>query len=123
MQVSVLAPFILAPTLLVAAPTRQPNLVLDCYVTQSSQPGLGQFVRHLEVRPARALVVIADGLRGGPLRWVGNGRLVFLDASRVVYDFASANSAGRTEIDRRSGAFSYSDGRNVISGTCEQSNL
>lgn len=123
MSLTALAPFVLAPALLVAAPARQPGLVLDCYVTQSGRLGLGQFVRHLEIRPARALVVIADALRGGPPRWVGNGRLVFLDADRLVYDFASSTSAGRTEVDRRTGAFVYRDGPNVISGTCQPSGL
>lgn len=114
---------LLASAQLVAVPASQPDLVMDCYVTQSSNVGLGQFVRHIEVRPGRAVVVIADGLRGGAPRWVGNGRLVALDADRLIYDFASSTSAGRTQIDRRTGAFSYSDGRNVVRGTCEQSGL
>jgi hypothetical protein len=127
MGLPALAALVLAPALLVAAPAKQPakqqDLVLDCYVTQSDRLRLGQFVRHLEVRPGQELVVIADELRGGPLRWVGNGRLVSLDADRLVYDFESSNSAGRTEIDRRTGAFIYRDGRSVISGTCEPSGL
>lgn len=114
------ATFALAPFLLVAAPA-PPDLAMDCYVMQSSNVGLGQFVRHLQVRPESALVVIADGLRGGTLRWVGNGRLVSLDQDRLVYDFESSLSAGRTEIDRRTGAFRYNDGRSVVRGTCQQS--
>ena len=108
---------------LVAAQAAQPDLVMDCYVTQSSNVGLGQFVRHIEVRPARAVVVIADGLRGGAPKFIGNGRLVTLDADRLVYDFASSASAGRTQIDRRTGAFSYSDGQSVVRGTCQASAL
>lgn len=123
MGLPVLAAAVLAPTLLVAAPARQPDLVLDCYVTQSGRLHLGQFVRHLEIHPAQSRVVIADGLRGGPPRWVGDGRLVSLDADRLVYDFDSSSSSGRTEIDRRTGAFVYNDGRSVISGTCEPSSL
>ncbi len=113
----------LAPLILIAAPAAKPDLVLDCYVTQSSNVELGQFVRHLEVRPSRATVVIADGLRGGAPRYVGNGKLIALDDDRVVYDFASSMSAGRTQIDRRTGAFNYSDGRTVVRGTCQQSAL
>lgn len=114
---------LLAPAILAAAPAQPANLVLNCYLVETGRLGLGQFVRHLEVRPARSLVVIADGLRGGPPRWVGNGHLVALDANRLVYDFASSLSAGRTEIDRRSGAFHYSDGRTAITGTCQPSGL
>ena len=119
----VLATLALTPWLVAAAAPAKPDLVLDCYVVQSSDIGLGQFVRHLVVRPDRAVVVIADGLRGAAPRWVGNGRLVSLDADRLIYDFASSLSAGRTEIDRHTGAFSYSDGRSVVRGSCQQSSL
>lgn len=114
---------VLASAQLIAAPPPAPDLVLNCYVTQSSNTGLGQFVRHIEVRPGRDVVVIADGVRGRALRWVGNGTLVSLDPDRLVYDFASSTSAGRTEIDRHTGAFSYNDGKSVVRGTCEQSGL
>ncbi len=118
-----LAAAALAPLLLAASPAPPATLVLDCYVIQSDNVGLGQFVRHLEVDRARNVVSIADGMRGGAPRFVGNGRVVTLDAERLVYDFASTSSAGRTEIDRRSGAFLYRDGRTVLSGTCQTSQL
>ncbi|MDP9096397.1 MAG: hypothetical protein M3N26_07605 [Pseudomonadota bacterium] len=110
------------PLLLSAAPP-QAALALDCYVTQSDSLGLGPFVRHLDVIPERRVVTIADGLHGATPRFVGNGRLITLDADRLVFDFASTRSAGRTEIDRRSGAFRYLDGRVVLSGTCQASSL
>ena len=117
------AAMLLSSAAALAAPAAPPDLVMNCYLTQSSDVGLGQFVRHIEVRSERAAVIIADGLRGGAPRWLGNGKLVALDAERLIYDFASQASAGRTLIDRRTGAYSYSDGRNVVRGTCEQSRL
>ncbi len=100
------------------------EFVLDCYLDQSGQLGIGQFVRHLQVYPGRGIVSIADGPRGGAApRFVGNGRLVVLDAARLIFDFESPSSTGRTEIDRRSGAFRYADGRTVISGSCQPSSL
>lgn len=96
------------------------DLVFDCYVVQSSSLGLGQFVRHLRVSPERRVVSVSDGVRGGAPRFLGDGRLVALDPARLVFDFASATSSGRTEIDRQSGAFRYRDGRTVISGTCQE---
>ncbi len=108
---------------LIAAAPAPPLVVLDCYLVQSGSSGLGQFVRHLEINQSRAVVAIADGIGGGPPRFVGNGRLVSLDADHVIYDFASQSSAGRTEIDRRSGAFIYRDGRTVISGSCQAPSL
>lgn len=95
------------------------HLVLDCYLRQSGSLGLGQFVRHLTVVPEQGLVLIADGLGGGTPQFVGNGHLVALDASRLVYDYRGAGSSGRTEIDRRSGAFVYRDGPREITGRCE----
>ncbi len=115
-----LAAFALAPLLLAAGPSKAPDLVVDCYLVQSSSVGLGQFVRHLRVQPSRGVVSVSDGLRGGAPRFLGDGRLVTFDADRLVFDFASAGSSGRTEIDRRSGAFRYGDGRTVIQGTCQE---
>lgn len=115
-----LAALVVMPILLAASPSTAPELVVDCYVVQSSSMGLGQFVRHLRVQPSRGVVSVSDGLRGGAPRFLGDGRLVILDANRLVFDFASATSSGRTEIDRRSGAFVYRDGRNVIQGSCRE---
>ena len=114
---------LIAPTPLVAAPARDADLVMDCYVVQSNGLSLGQFVRHLEVHQDRGVVTIADSVRGAAPRFIGNGQLVTLDAERLIYDFASSSSAGRTEIDRRTGDFLYSDGRAIIRGTCQQSAL
>ena len=113
----------LLPALLAAAPAPPAGLVLDCYVEQTGRLGLGPFVRHLQVDPERGVVSIADGLRGGAPQFLGNGRLIALDPARLVFDFASTASAGRTTIDRRSGAFRYEDGRIVITGTCQESTL
>lgn len=118
-----LAAWALGPVLLAAAPAAPPELVLDCYVVQSGDFGLGQFVRHIEVHAGSGRVTVSDSLRGGPLRFLGDGRLVSLDPAWLVFDVASPQSSGRTQIDRRSGAYSYSDGRVVVSGTCQQSAL
>ena len=115
-----LAALIAAPFLLAAGPTAAPPLVIDCYVVQSSSIGIGQFVRHLRVQPARGVVSVSDGIRGAAPRFLGDGRLITLDPARLVFDFASTTSSGRTEIDRRSGAFVYRDGRTVIQGTCQE---
>ena len=123
-QITVVA---LAPLLLAAAPAAssnpEPPLVLNCYVVQSGDLTLGQFVRHLEVHPDRGIVSVSDAMQGRSPRWLGNGKLVTLDADHLVYDFASTLSAGRTEIDRRSGNFTYNDGRTVIEGSCQPSTL
>ena len=115
-----LAALATVPFLLAAGPAAAPDLVVDCYVVQSSSIGLGQFLRHLRVQPSRGVVSVSDGLRGGAPRFLGDGRLVTFDATRLVFDFASTTSAGRTEIDRRTGAFVYRDGRTVIQGTCQE---
>ena len=101
-------------------PSLVPNIIIDCYVVQSSSIGLGQFVRHLQIDGARRTVSVSDGLRGGAPRFLGDGRLVALDSDHIVFDFATANSAGRTEIDRRTGAFRYNDGRTLVRGSCRE---
>ena len=113
----------LGPVLLAATPAPAAGLVLDCYVVQSGDLSLGQFVRHIEVHADSGIVTVADSLRGGPLRFLGNGQLVSLDATQLVFDVATSASSGRTEIDRRSGAYVYNDGRVVIRGTCQPSAL
>lgn len=122
-----LAALTLGPVLLAAAPAPAPgagsDLVLDCYVVQSGDLSVGQFVRHIEVHVGSGTVSVADSLRGGPLRFLGNGQLISLDATRLVFDVASPASSGRTEVDRRSGAYVYNDGRVVIRGTCQPSVL
>jgi hypothetical protein len=129
--VSGLAALALGPALLAAAPAPAPppapasgsDLVLDCYVMQSGDLSIGQFVRHIEVHANSGVVSVADSVRGGPLRFLGNGQLISLDATRLVFDVASSASSGRTEIDRGSGAYVYNDGRVVIRGTCQPSAL
>ena len=111
------------PVALAAAPTAPPALVLNCYVAQSGDLTLGQFVRHLEIFPDRGIVSISDGLRGGPPQFIGNGKLVAFDAARVVFDFASPRSDGRTEIDRRSGTLLFHGDRALVSGSCQPSTL
>ncbi|MDP9095253.1 MAG: hypothetical protein M3N26_01635 [Pseudomonadota bacterium] len=106
-----------------AAPLPQAELVLNCYVSQSGDLGLGQFVRHLEIFPDRGIVSISDGVRGSPPQFVGNGRLVAFDAKRIVFEFASPRSGGRTEIDRASGALSYTGDRAAVRGSCQTSEL
>lgn len=127
-----LAALALGPVLLAAAPAPAPpapapasvsDLVLDCYVVQSGDLSIGQFVRHIEVHPNSGVVSVADSIRGGPLRFLGNGQLISLDATRLVFDVASSASSGRTEIDRGSGAYVYNDGRVVTRGTCQPSAL
>lgn len=117
------APALLASVLLAASPARAAELALNCYLVQSGSLGLGQFVRHIQVDTEHGLVSVADGLRGGELRWLGNGRLIALDAGRLVFDFASPVSSGRTEIDRRNGAYVYRDGRTIIRGACQPAEL
>lgn len=102
-----------------AAPAEPTELVLNCYVVQSSAVQLGQFVRHLRIDEQTRSVSISDGLRGGGVRFVGDGSLVELSPDRIVYDYVSAISSGRTVIDRRNGRFHYSDGRSTVTGTCE----
>ncbi len=109
--------------LLAAAPARAPAVAFNCYLVQSGNVALGQFVRHIQVDTETGLVSLADGLRGGAMRWVGNGRLVAIDDERLVFDFASPSSSGRTEIDRKSGAYLYNDGRTVIRGACQLAEL
>lgn len=109
--------------LLGAAPPPPAALVLNCYVSQSGDLGLGQFVRHLEVFPDRGIVSVADGVRGEAPRFIGNGRLIAFDANRVVYDFASSTSGGRTEIDRHAGTLLYSGDRARVRGSCQASKL
>ena len=113
-----------APTLLAAAPLPPPaQLVLNCYVAQSGDLTLGQFVRHLEIFPDRGIVSISDGLGGAPPQFVGNGRLVTFDAVRIIYDFASPRSGGRTEIDRKTGILLYHGDRALVRGSCQPSEL
>ena len=97
--------------------------VLNCYVVQSSALGLGQFVRHLRIDKETGVVSISDGLRGGAVRFIGNGQLVAFDAARIVFDYESAESSGRTTIDRRSGRLLYRDGRATVSGSCQPGEL
>ena len=85
----------------------QAQLVLNCYVAQSGDLSLGQFVRHLEIFPDRGIVSVSDGLGGAAPRFVGNGKLITFDAAQIVYDFASPHSGGRTEIDRKTGTLLY----------------
>lgn len=106
-----------------AAPSPKAELVLNCYLTQSGDLGMGQFVRHLQIFPDRGIVSIADGVRGAPPTYVGAGRLVAFDAKHVVYDFASPRSGGRTEIDRTTGVLTYRGDRAAVSGTCQPSEL
>ena len=96
---------------------------MNCYVSQSGDLGTGQFVRHLEIFPDRDLVSIADGIRGAPPRFIGNGKLVQFDATHIVFDFASPRSGGRTEIDRRSGTLLYHGDRALVRGSCQVSEL
>ena len=106
-----------------AAPLPRAELVLNCYLIQSGDLGMGQFVRHLEVFPERGIVSIADGIRGSAPQYIGAGRLIAFDAKHVVYDFASPRSGGRTEIDRLTGALSYRGDRAAVSGSCQPSEL
>ena len=106
-----------------AAPLPPAQLVLNCYVAQSGDLGMGQFVRHIEIFPDRGIVSISDGLRGAAPRFVGNGKLVQFDAARVVFDFASPRSGGRTEIDRNSGTLLYHGDRALVRGSCQVSEL
>lgn len=112
----------LSAVLMGAAPPPA-QLVLNCYVSQSGDLSMGQFVRHLEVFPDRGIVSIADGLNGAPPQFIGNGKLVAFDANRVVFDFASPRSGGRTEIDRRSGTLLYHGDRALVRGSCQASEL
>ena len=107
----------------VAAPLPPAELVLNCYVAQSGDLSIGQFVRHLEIFPDRGIVSIADGLRGAAPQFIGNGKLVAFDAKRIVYDFASPRSGGRTEIDRTTGALLYHGDRALVRGSCQASEL
>ena len=106
-----------------AAPLPPAELVLNCYLTQSGDLGIGQFVRHLEVFPDRGIVGISDGLRGSAPQFVGNGRLVTFDAKRVVFDFASPRSGGRTEIERATGTLVYRGDRAAVRGSCQPAEL
>lgn len=106
-----------------AAPLPAAELVLNCYLAQSGDLGIGQFVRHLEVFPDRGIVSISDGMRGGPPQFVGNGKLVAFDAKHVVFDFASPRSGGRTEIDRATGTLAYRGDRAAVRGSCQPSEL
>lgn len=106
-----------------AAPLPPAELVLNCYLAQSGDLGIGQFVRHLEIFPDRGIVSISDGVRGAPPQFIGNGKLVTLDAKRVVFDFASPRSGGRTEIDRATGALAYRGDRAAVRGSCQPSEL
>jgi hypothetical protein len=112
-----------APLVLAAAPLPPAQLVLNCYVAQSGDFMLGQFVRHLEIFPDRGVVSVSDGLGGAPPQFIGNGRLVAFDAARVVYDFASPRSGGRTEIDRKTGTLLYHGDRALVRGSCQRSEL
>ena len=118
-----LAVVAVAGLLMAAAPGPQGDLVLNCYVTQSGDLSVGQFVRHLVIFPTRGIVSISDGIGGAPPSFVGNGRLITLDATRVVFDFASPRSAGRTEIDLRTGALAYEGDRARVRGSCQRSEL
>ena len=111
------------PVSLAAAPLPAAQLVLNCYVAQSGDLTLGQFVRHLEIFPDRGIVSISDGLGGAPPQFIGNGKLVAFDAARVIYDFASPRSGGRTEIDRKTGALLYHGDRALVRGSCQPSQL
>jgi hypothetical protein len=114
---------IAAPTALAAAPLPPAQLVLNCYVAQSGNLTLGQFIRHLEIFPDRGIVSISDGLSGAPPQFIGNGKLVTFDAAHIVYDFASPRSGGRTEIDRKTGALLYHGDRALVRGSCQPSEL
>jgi len=111
------------PLLLGAAPPPQAGFVLNCYLAQSGDLTIGQFVRHLEIFPDRGIVSISDGLQGAPPHFIGNGQLITLDAGHLVYDFASPRSGGRTEIDRKTGAFLYHGDRALVRGSCQPSEL
>ena len=111
------------PLPLAAAPLPPAQLVLNCYVAQSGDLTLGQFVRHLEIFPDRGIVSISDGLSGAPPQFIGNGKLITFDAAHVVYDFASARSGGRTEIDRKTGTLLYHGDRALVRGSCQPSQL
>ena len=111
------------PAALEAAPQPGAQLVLNCYVAQSGDLALGQFVRHLEIFPDRGIVSISDGLGGAPPSFVGNGKLITFDANQIVYDFASPRSGGRTEIDRKTGTLLYHGDRAVVRGSCQPSQL
>lgn len=106
-----------------AAPLPPAELVLNCYLAQSGDLGIGQFVRHLEIFTDRGIVSISDGMRGAPPQFVGNGKLVAFDAKHVVFDFASPRSGGRTEIDRATGALNYRGDRAAVRGSCQPSEL
>ena len=106
-----------------AAPPPQAALVLNCYVAQSGDLSIGQFVRHLEIFPDRGIVAIADAMRGGTPQFIGNGKLITFDAKHVVFDFASPRSGGRTDIDRETGALTFQGGSAVVRGSCQPSQL
>ncbi len=99
------------------------QLVLNCYVAQSGDLAIGQFVRHLEIFPDRGIVSVSDGLGGAPPQFIGNGKLVTFDAAHIVYDFASPRSGGRTEIDRKTGTPLYHGDRALVRGSCQPSEL
>lgn len=111
------------PIVLAAAPLPRAQVVLNCYVSQSGGLAIGQFVRHLEVFPDRGIVSISDGLGGASPQFIGNGKLITFDAAQIVYDFASARSGGRTEIDRKTGMLLYHGGSADVRGSCQPSEL
>ena len=111
-----------AASLCAAAPPPA-ALALNCYVAQSGDLSIGQFVRHLDFFPDRGIVAIADGMHGGAPQFVGNGKLVTFDAKHIVFDFASPRSAGRTEIDRATGALMYQGDHALVRGSCQASEL
>lgn len=93
------------------------TLVLNCYLRQFGVGGIVDFVRHLDFDGAGG-VGISDDLGAGFV-YLGRGRLLRSDKLRIAFDFASPLSAGRTEIDRRTGMFRYTGGAfTAITGTC-----
>jgi hypothetical protein len=102
-----------------AAPARAGDILLNCYLLQSGAGRALRFVRRLDIDSRSRSVAIADDLdRTGFRGRDAYGRLVSADADRIVFDYTSFDSSGRTTIDRRSGTYFFSDGRIVLRGNC-----
>ena len=101
-------------------PASARDLVLICYLRQFASGAAIDFIRRLDFEPG-GTVGIADDLGSG-FQYLGRARLLRSDKLVIAFDFASPLSAGRTQIDRRTGAFHYSgEAFTSISGTCSVS--
>ena len=101
-----------------AAPAPASGLILFCSLQQTGGGPNGSFTRRLDMDLKAGRMQIADNTGTGfvPLQYPG--ALAGVDAGMITFAFASPSSSGRGSINRKTGAYAFTDGRIVLTGFC-----